>query len=301
MIKPGIYDNISIQDYHSEPDYISATSIKEAKRSLKQFHWHRTGKMKREQKTHFDFGNAFELALLDRINFDNQVAILQTEYWIQLAQDEKKAEGKDALKVPKSSARYKAEESKFFAANEGKYIIPDVGEQSFEYIEHMLESCYSDPVIQKLISGTQYQLSLFWEDEESGLKLKTRPDICKVKKNVIVNLKTTDDASPEKFSRDLSNYNYPLQACVEIQGCLKTGLMPDVDVYLWLVVEKKPPFNAVIYEFTKNDIDICMGEYRYLINKIGDAYKQNKWPGYQDRSIGDHGILEARIPNYYFI
>lgn len=251
QIEDGIYDNISISDYHRNTSHISATSIKQAKVSLKQYQWFRSGKMPRTQALHLDFGNAFEMALLDKANFENSVAILQTEFWKAKALEEK-----PDLKVPKSSKAYKDLEDKFLADSKGKYIIPDTGQQSYEAIEYMLESCYSDETIKKLISGTEYQLSLFWTDPQTGLKLKTRPDICKRKKNVIVNLKTTTDASPKAFSRDLANYDYPLQACVEISGCLESGLMQDVDNYFWLVVEKEAPYNAIIYEFDKSDIKI---------------------------------------------
>src|SRR5574343_1362278 len=107
----------------------------------------------------------------------------------------------------------------------------------------MLSSCYQDKVIQGLISNTEYQLSLFWTDEQSGVRLKTRPDICKRKKNVIVNLKTTLDGSPEAFSKDINKYDYALQACIEWRGCVASGIMPTVDNYVWLVVEKVAPFN----------------------------------------------------------
>lgn len=293
----GIYDNISIQDYHANKTHISATKIKMAKRSLSYWQWMETHPQ--DKKLHLDFGNAFELALLDKENFNKEVAILQTEYWVQLAQEEKKNEGKEALKVPKNSTRYKAEESKFLSANEGKYIIPDKGAQSFEYIEYMLESCYKDAVIQKLISGTEYQLSLFWTHEETELNMKTRPDICKRKKNVIVNLKTAQDGSPSAFSRDLANYDYPLQAAVEIMGCLRTGLMTSVDNYFWLVVEKEPPFNATIYELTQSDIAWAMDELCFVLDRIARAKKENKYPGYGDRADNEFGILQANIPMYY--
>ena len=293
-MKDGIYTDLSITDYHANKTHVSATGIKYAKRSLKEFEWFITGKMKSEAKSQFGFGNAFELALLDKSGFEKNVAILQTESWVQMALDEK-----PELKVPKSSAKYKAEESKFTSQHEGKYIINDVGKESFETIEGMLTSCYQDAVIQKLISGVEYQLSAFWTDPASGLRLKTRPDICKRKNNVIVNLKTAVDGSPKAFSKDLANYDYPLQACIEIQGCIESGIMASVDNYFWLVVEKTEPYNATLYEFDQGDIRANMDEYEYLTNKIKQAQDKNLWPGYTDRADNPHGILTAQIPLYY--
>lgn len=294
QIKNGIHTDISIQEYHANKTHLSATQLKIAKRSLKEFHWYINGKMNIEERTQFSFGNAFELALLDSKSFINDVAIMQTNAWIDAALTEK-----PELKQPKSSKTYQALQDLFLTHNKGKYIISDVGNESFETIEEMLSSCYQDALIQKLIQNTEYQLSLFWTDSESGLNLKTRPDICKRKKNVIVNLKTAVDGSPKAFSRDMANYEYPLQACTEIAGSLSTGLMDTVDNYFWLVVEKMPPFNATIYEFDKEDISWCMDNFRYVINKVKKAIDENNFPGYSQEADNKYGIVRAQIPLYY--
>jgi len=290
----GIYTDISIKDYHANKTHYSSTQLKMAKRSLKEFEWYITGKIKPIEGSFLDFGNAFELALLDKSSFSNEVAIEQDMAWIAKAMDS------DAkLTKPRASKVYKDAADKFHAENANKYIISSSGKESYSTIEHMLESCYKDAVIQKLISNTEYQISLFWTDEESGLRMKTRPDICKRKKNVIVNLKTTTDGSPKAFSRDLANYDYPLQACIEITGCLKTGLMEQVDSYFWLVVEKEEPYNATVYEFSKEDISWCMDNLRYVINKTKRAIDENLFPGYSDQADNKFGILTGQIPLYY--
>lgn len=290
----GIYNDISIEAYHANDTHISATQIKRAKESLRLFNWYETGKIVQEHKTAFDFGNAFELALLAKDEYLKKVAIFPDQDFIDLAKSDN-----PELKVPRNSAIYKDLAAKFRAENVGKYEINETGPESFETIEYMLDSCYQDSVIKSLIQNTEYQLSLFWTDEESGLNLKTRPDSCKRKKNVLVNLKTIDDGSPEAFSRELSKWEYPLQACVEIQGALKTGLMPTVDNYFWLVVEKTAPYNATIYEFDQSDIAACMDGLKFTLDRIAKARKENKWPGYSDRADNQHGILTARIPAWY--
>lgn len=289
----GIYTGISIQDYHANRTHISSTSIKMVKKSLSLWKWAQTHPQ--ETKLHFDFGNAFEVALLDWKNFNNTVAILETENWIAKANDGRKK----PYSKPKQSKVYKVEEEKFIKENSDKYIIPDVGEQSFETLAYMLESCHRDAVIQKLISNTEYQVSLFWTDQETGINLKTRPDICKRKKNVIVNLKTTNDGSPAEFSRDLAKYDYPLQAAIEIRGCIESGLMPQVDNYFWLVVEKQPPFNATLYEFDKSDQLSSFDELDFLLRKVVRAREEGLYPGYGDRASNEYGILTAQIPLWY--
>jgi len=163
----------------------------------------------------------------------------------------------------------------------------------------MLESCYADAVIQKLIKNIEYQYSIYWTDKETGLNLKTRPDICKSKKNIIVDVKTTLKGSPDKFSKDLSNYDYPLQACMQIDGVLQSGFMPQVDNYFWLVIEKEPPYSATLYEFDKEDIRWCMDEYNYVKGLAARAISENKFPSYSQKADNKYGILTANIPLWY--
>jgi hypothetical protein len=289
----GIYTTISIEDYHKNKTHLSSTQVRTAKKSLKEFDWMRRGLIKQEQKSYFDFGNAFELALMDKDGFSKYVAILKDSEWVAAAMKEKDYD------KPRSTKIYKELHDEFILGRQGMYQINDKGPESYETITAMLESCYQDKVIQGLIKNTEYQMSLYWTDEETGLRLKTRPDICKRKKNVIVNIKTTQDGSPKAFSKDLANHEYPLQAIQEITGCLRTGLMDSVDVYFWLVVEKVPPFNATIYEFDQSDIAASMDEYRYLLNKLARAQSECLYPGYSDRADNEHGILKAEIPMYY--
>lgn len=294
-MKDGIYTDISITDYHANKTHLSATQLKRARKSLKEWKWYIDGKIEQPTASHLDFGNAFELALLSPEEFAKEVAVMPDAEWCREV-----LQKNDAIVKPRATAAYKEAYNEWILGREGLYTIMDKGPESWETIQQMMESCYADKVIQGLIRNTEYQLSLFWTDPETGIKLKTRPDICKRKKNVVVNVKTTNDASPEAFSRDLVKYDYPLQATVEITGCIESGLMDKVDSYFWLVCEKVAPFNAVIYEFTEEDRGMAEVEYKYLLNKIKKAEEEQLYPGYSDRAANDYGILKAVIPPYYY-
>lgn len=291
MIKEGIYDNINIKDYHSDRDYFSSSSLKLAKKSLKLFElWlngeiDTTGKEVPKIESHFDFGNAFELALLDQTAFENEVFLYDIE-----ARPE----------TNKTMASIKNKEWKEEIFKTDKYIVSKWGEkESFQTIVKMLTSCHKDAVIKKLIQGIEYQYSIFWKDEKTGLKLKTRPDICKTKKNIIVDVKTTIDGSPEKFSKDMADYDYPFQAVMQIDGVIKSGFMKQVDAYYWLVVEKEPPYSATLYEFDPEDIAWVTDEYDYVLNCVSQALKKNHFPSYSYRADNKYGILRANIPLWY--
>ena len=287
----GVFNDISIIDYHNDKEYLSASGLKLAKKSLKLFKLYldgivdSTGKIQKEKASHFDFGNAFEIALLEPGSFDDYVSL----YDVAQRPEQDKTMGSN-----------KNKEWKEQIYNTDKYIINKEGEkESYQVVEEMLRSCYADSVIQKLIKNIEYQYSMFWTDRETGLKLKSRPDVCKSKKNVIVDVKTTTDGSPEKFSKDLANYDYPFQAVMQIDGVLQSGFMEKVDAYYWLVVEKEPPFSATLYEFDEEDRKYCADEYKYVLECVKRALEGNHFPSYSYRADNKYGILTAHLPLWY--
>lgn len=280
----GVYDNISIDDYHNDKEYFSSSGLKLAKKSLKLFKLYLDGKLDNSRKSHFDFGNAFELALLDRKAFENEVTVFDPDY------------RPDKTKAITSKINQEWKNNIF---SSDKYVINSKGKESDRVILEMLSSCYKDATIQRLIENIEYQYSMFWIDSKTGLKLKTRPDVCKSKKNVIVDVKTTEDGSPEKFSKDLANYDYPFQAVMQIDGVIQSGFMKQVDAYYWLVVEKQPPYSATLYEFDPEDRRWITDEYEYTLHCVKEALDKNLFPSYSFRADNKHGILRANIPLWY--
>lgn len=286
MIKEGIHRDITIYDYHADRDYLSASIIKEATKSLKHMHWYMSNTQERE--SHFDFGNAFEIALMDLMNgtkeFDSSVYIFD---------ESKRPDQKHGMSA-KTNKSWKDELYKSTG-----YIINKHGDQSIDSIEYMLESCWKDAVIQGLIKNTDYQNSLFWVDKKTGLRLKSRPDVGNKTKKVLVDIKTTTDASPAGFTKDICKYGYDLQALMQIRGAVETGLFDEVNNFYWLAVEKCPPYNAQLYCFPKHEWEFTDLVLDYTLNNIKSAKESNKWVGYGQRASNPYGILDFNRPLWH--
>jgi len=294
MIEIGINREITIEKYHADRDYLSASSIKEAKKSLKHFQYYLQNKDV-ERKSCFDFGNAFELALMDCVNKRTSVELSDFGKYVAILDDSKKPQPEKDYRT-KENAVWK---ENFFIDNKSKYIINQSGAESFQTIERMIESCSSQEYISSLLEGSEYQTSIFWQDAQSFIKLKTRPDCINVGKRCIIDIKSTKDGSPEQFSKDCANYNYPLQAIIQMQGVLSSGLMDDVEHYYWLAVEKSEPFNAQLYEFQKSDWEMLSIQLEFILSKIKRATALKKYEGYFERSDSSTGVLGLELPMWY--
>lgn len=300
-----IIKDLPIEKYHENKLVISSTGLKELKKSTRHFLYYLT--KKEEKKSYFDFGNAFELAIMDRVNntdyFEKEVCVFPDDLFINKALEEK-----PDLKSPRASKTYKALSDVFREKNVTRYIINDYGEtESNESLNYMIDSCMNDSTIVKLLSNTEYQNSFFWK-HKTGVLCKTRPDVNKKKKNVLIDIKTCVDASPSGFSRQAANLDYYLQAIMQIDGAISSGAMKTVDNYFWLAVEKQPPYNACIYEFQKYDIEWMFDVYEDVMQRASDALKLLKNSqdvnfthvrGYGEQSENEYGILTMDIPLYY--
>lgn len=282
MKMQSIVNDLSIDDYHNNKDYISASSIKEARKSMKHYNYYRNAQKEPTFKPHFDFGNAFELLLLDFFQgtkeFDDKCIVF----------DESKRPEQDKGITSKINQEWKQS-----ILNSGKYVIMP---KDVEVLNEMLYSCQSDEIIRKLLKNTDKQVSLFWTDEESGLQLKTRPDVNKSKANVLIDIKTCDSADPKDFARSVAKFDYPIQAAIQMRGAIASGLMPQVDKYYWLAVEKKAPYCAQIFEFDMMDWEGADFMVQHTLNKIAKGGDK----GYSEQSYNEFGVITLQLPKYYY-
>jgi hypothetical protein len=301
-----IIKDMNIKEYHANKYVLSASSLKLIKKSTRNFIYHAL--TEQETKIHFDFGNAFELYLIDQVlgtdYFEREVAVKPTVEWTKLVLTKR-----PEIKSPTSTSEYKALSDAFMQENEGKYIINDIGEQnSLEALKTMASGCLTDPTVRAMLQNSDYQESFFWTDPKTGVKMKTRPDLSQKKKKVIFDIKTCNDASPQGFAKQVANFDYPIQAVCQIEGAINTGYFDECDGYFWLAVEKSPPYDWAIYEFQKQDIEDTYFYYNYLVRKGAEAIKQLRAyaedsntfiKSYGEQADNKHGILSLELPLWY--
>lgn len=117
--------------------------------------------------------------------------------------------------------------------------------------------------------------SYFWKHEGSGVDCKVRPDWHSDDKRLIVDVKTTEDASPRGFQRSLWKYRYHVQA-----GFYSQGL--GAEQFIFIAVEKKPPFAVAVYAAAQNVLDRGLNEAEKDLQLIATCRAENRWPGYGD-------------------
>ncbi|MCV6601334.1 MAG: PD-(D/E)XK nuclease-like domain-containing protein [Cohaesibacter sp.] len=90
-------------------------------------------------------------------------------------------------------------------------------------------------------SKTMIEHSAFWNDHEIGMLCKCRPDLVNPAHGLIVDIKTTGDATPWEFAKIAGDLGYHAQENWYTNGWMNAGGQ-SINGFVFLVVERDPPF-----------------------------------------------------------
>lgn len=133
-----------------------------------------------------------------------------------------------------------------------------------------------------LASEGPTELSIVWVDEATGVTCKARHDkhAHSIGGGVILDVKTTTDASPREFERAIFNFGYHRQGAFYIRAAAALNL--PVSHYAILAVEKESPFAVSVYRLNEGALDCGDGEIDVLLRLWAKCQKEDGWPAYPE-------------------
>jgi len=124
--------------------------------------------------------------------------------------------------------------------------------------------------------------SVYWH--EGGVQCRCRPDVWHVDEGILVDFKTTVDASPKAFAKSVLRYRYHVQAGFYLlgtgPGSVVGGDIPDARAFYIVAVEKTPPFGVAVYHMSQEYIDIGRREALNDLAQYESCVTDNYWPSY---------------------
>jgi exodeoxyribonuclease VIII len=121
-----------------------------------------------------------------------------------------------------------------------------------------------------------------WHDAATGLQCKCRPDWLTTDGSLIVDLKTTEDASPAGFRKSIANFRYHVQAAWYLDGIERAnGRRPEQ--FLFVCVEKKAPHAVAVYAADAEMIDAGAKQAHLDLDTLAVCKAADAWPGYSDQ------------------
>jgi hypothetical protein len=266
-----LIENLPGSEYHLPIKGISRSGLSLMDVPKKYWYKYLSGEAEREETKALRIGGAFHTLTLEPHKF--------TDSCIIVPEDAPKRPSITQRNAKKPSADTVAQIlwwDEFNAKCDGKTVIKS---DEIAVMKAMAQSVLSEPASRKVINADGIiEPSFFWFDEEFEIDAKCRPDYYR-KDGIVVDLKTCADAGEEAFQRSVMNYDYDLQAFMQIEGIHKvTGDRPTD--FIFVCIEKEAPYCAAFYTATPELIACGEAKYRRLMKIYAACKKADKWPGY---------------------
>lgn len=163
--------------------------------------------------------------------------------------------------------------------------------KDYGIVERIIDSVYSHKEASKWLSNGKAEQVLIWDDPEEKIRCKGRVDYLR-DDGIIVDVKSTEDASAKGFPRSAINWRYYVQSAfyTNAASILKGKKF---ETYVMIAVEKEPPYAVAIYAFSDDMISFGRNQYQADLKVYAQCLKTDKWPAYEESLQ----IIEA--PGYW--
>ena len=248
--------------YHADRSCVSVSGLKQILRSPAHFQAYLQGATNKETPAKF-LGTAVHARLLEP-------ELYASEYVVAPGSDKRTKEYKE-----------------FELANANKRILTADQMAAVEGIAHSVAQHASATT---LLRAGLVEHSIIWQDEETGIWQKIRPDCLCIDfdTGICLDVKKTVDASPAAFVRSCVNYDYVPQAAVDLVG-LRLVFQRDFD-FVFLAAEESAPHGCALYGAPEEMLMRGVRRYRQAMNLLKRCRETNEWPCYQP--AGDYEVLE---------
>ena len=149
---------------------------------------------------------------------------------------------------------------------------------------------------QIIVGETHNELSIYWDAPTRGGPCWFRARLDTVTKDylLIVEYKTTDNASSAAFQRTVSNLGYGLQAAFHIEAAI--SISPCNPHFLWCVQETSPPYCVAWYQLPPDWLAYESQRMHQAAEIWAQCLARDRFPGYDShpRELPLPGWLATR-------
>lgn len=167
-----------------------------------------------------------------------------------------------------------------------------IKQPEYDKVCAMRDALFAHSAAGKLLkSDGPTELSLVWVDEATGVLCKARHDkhAASIGGGVILDVKSTVDASAEEFAKSVYNFGYHRQGAFYLRGASALDL--PVAHYAILAVEKEAPYAVAVFRLMEAALDAGDDEVGALLARYKRCEERGEWPAYpstvQDLALPD--------------
>lgn len=248
---------MSHEDYLAMPG-VSASTLVKYKRSA--YHGHYFETHPEELTDSKEFGELVHTMLLEPKRFAEDYVIIDTS-------------------PRRGTKSWQELEEMYF----GKHIIK--ADEAIE-LRVIQENWDKNKDVQGLLKGADREVSCFWVDHEYREQCKCRPDIWKRDVKILADVKTTTNAAPGAFRRQIEDLGYYMKAGWYMDGVSALG--ERAEEFAFIAIETKLPCCIAVYCLDPSSIELGRREMRDLLKLYRTCKSLGEWPSYP--SLTDIGL-----------
>ena len=237
--------------YFADATRVSASMLKVYRRSTALYHAKYVGGTLPPETTTraLEFGSAAHAAILEPDRLGEMVAV-----------------------APYCDRRTKAGREEFAAferEHAGKAIITG---PEHDQLQRMVASVRRCSLARVLLDAADrlIECPIIWNDVETGLGCKAKPDLWLPQIGAVVDLKTATGVTAWEFARSITQFGYWLS-----EAHYRAGTQ--ADRYVFLVVDKNPPFEVAVYELDRPSVERASIRWRETVNQLATTLESGDW------------------------
>ena len=251
-LKPGLHENIDPATYHADPA-VSNTGIKRLLSSPFDYWAFSPHNPLREfipqpSSSALAAGSAFHCLLLEPHEFSKRFTV---------------KDGVQSSRVPGT-----------------------VGGGDLNNMMAAIEQLRAMPSVSKLFTDGKAEVTMVWDDEETGVRCRCRHDYFRQAHGMTVDYKTITDISERDIDRQIVKFGYHIQAAFYLDG-MKALKLGDHQDFVFVFQQRAFPFK--VYATTLCDETIAIGRETYQLAlrqyvAIRDKFGFDQpWPSFEDK------------------
>lgn len=152
-----------------------------------------------------------------------------------------------------------------------------------QQLDDMRDAFYAEKACRNAVQNIEHiEASLYWIDPFQDVQCRARMDAIR-KDGIVIDYKTTQDATPKAFLRTVLSFRYHVQAAFYLDA-LKTVTGQD-GTFLLIAQEKTPPYLSCVYVVGDDLIEQGRKEYREDLAAYKTCFDTGDWP-----SISSHPV-----------
>lgn len=264
--KAGVYSGIPLADYHGQPTVgpsVSSSGLRTIFAKSCAHYWLTSplnpNRVEREPSQAMILGQAAHHLLLGEAEFGKHFVIRPDEL-----------NGK-----PWHGNRTDCKEWQAAVAAESLTVLLPA---QVDAIKGMAVALGQHPLVRAGILGGEIERSILWQDEETGVWLKVRPDAIPTDALDFSDLKTTPDVSHDAIVRSIGEFGYHVQAALVGMAC-RAVLGREMESFSLVFVESAAPHCVRVVTLQPEDLSLGEQQIRSALKLFKSCLDRGVWPG----------------------